>query len=215
MKNKIFKFTSLIALIIILILSLTSCSEVGQARSAIEDMFDLLKQGKYIEARNGYISTLGGDNDFLGCGDSFDEESFPAYAMHNELFSTLEYKIIKKVSDEPARVTFLTEIETIDLTPIADRLFEAAEEYNFMAENNEGQISEEDINAFLTQQMVDISKEYIKSDSVQRVTKQVEINVCYEKDRVWRVYPDDKLVNALTGGVYERYNAIMQEYVNK
>lgn len=215
MKKKFFWLSSLIALILVMVLSLTSCSEVGQARGAIEDMFDLLKQGKYIEARDGYISTMGGDNDFLGCGESFDEEGFPAYAMHNKLFSTLDYKIIKEVSEDPAKVTFLTEIETIDLTPIADRLFEAAEEYNFMAENNEGQISDDDINSFLTQQMVDISKEYIEGDNVQRVKKQIEINVCYEKDRVWRVYPDDKLVNALTGGVYERYNAIMQEYMNK
>lgn len=215
MKNKFFRLTSLVSLLLVIILCFTSCSEVGQAQSAMENMFDLLKQGKYTEARDVYISSMGGDNDFLGCGDKFDEESFPAYAMHKELFSTLDFKVIKEISEEPAKVTFLTEIEAIDLTPIADRLFEAAEEYNFMAENNEGQISEEDINEFLTQQMVDISKEYINSDNVQRVKKEIEINVCYEKDRVWRVYPDDKLVNALTGGVYERYNAIMQDYMDK
>ena len=51
MKKKFFWLSSLIALILVMVLSLTSCSEVGQARGAIEDMFDLLKQGKYIEAR--------------------------------------------------------------------------------------------------------------------------------------------------------------------
>jgi hypothetical protein len=119
------------------------------------------------------------------------------------------------MTDEPQKVTFLVEITALDLEPIADELFATTENFNFMAENNETELSEEEINAVLTQQMVDISRDYLKSDKKKFKTTQLEINVCYEIDRVWRVYPDDKLVNVLTGGVYNRYNTIMQEYLAK
>lgn len=212
MPRFISKLTAFVLTLAVL-LSMSGCSEVKQAKIAVEEMFSALQQGDYIKARDGYISQMSGDNDFLGCKDRFDEESFPAYAMHKELFTSIDYKIIKKVSDDPAKVTFLTEVEVMDLSPVADRLFEAAEGYNFMAENNEGQITEDEINQFLTQQMIDISKDYISSGETKRTKSTLEINVCYEKDRVWRVYPDDKLISVLTGGVYERYNSLMQENV--
>ena len=212
MKNKLKKLTA-VFLCVLLMLSLTSCGEVKQAQKSLEDMFRLLKEGNYTEARDLHISQLGGDNDFLGCKDSFNKEDFPAYDMHMELFSNLEYKVLETVSTDPAKVTFLAEITAIDLEPVADRLFMATEEFNFMADNNEAQITEDDINAVLTQQMVDISHDYLNSEERKDKTTAIEINVCYEKEYGWRVYPDDNLVNILTGGVYNRYNTIMQNYL--
>ncbi len=208
------KFAKLIALLVCVVLTLTftSCGETKQAKKCVEDMFDTLIQGNYTQARDMYVSQMGGDNDFLGCKDSFNKDDFPAFDMHHKLFTTLNYKIIKTISEEPARITFLAEVTAIDLEPVADALFSAAENYNFMAENNEAQTTEDEINAILTQRMVDISHDYLESDEIKTKTTQLEINVCYEKDRVWRVYPDDKLVNVLTGGVYNRYNMILQEH---
>lgn len=211
MKNKIFRFIALL-MCALCVLSLASCSEVKEAQRTLEEMLDTLKNGEYTLARDMYVSQMGGDNDFLGCKNSFNEEEFPAYAMHKALFDTLEYKVIKTVSESPAQVTFLVEITALDLEPVADKLFETTEGFNFMAENNEAEISEEEVNAVLTQQMVDISHDYLAGEDKQTKKTQLEVNVCYEKDRVWRVYPDDKLVNVLTGGVYNRYNRIMQEY---
>lgn len=212
MKSKIFRFIALLVCALC-VLMLTSCSEVKQAQRTLEEMLDTLKNGEYTLARDMYVSQMGGDNDFLGCKNSFNEEEFPAYAMHKALFDSLDYEVIKTVSDSPAQVTFLVEITALDLEPIADKLFETTEGFNFMAENNEAEISEDEINAVLTQQMVDISRDYLESEEKQTKKTQLEVNVCYEKDRVWRVYPDDKLVNVLTGGVYNRYNRIMQEYM--
>jgi len=150
----------------------------------------------------------------LGCGDTFDEENFPAFAMHEALFKSLEYKVVKKLNAEPARVTFLVEITALDLTPVADELFAAAEDYNFMAENSEGELDENAINEILTTRMTDISKDYINGENKKTKTTEIEVNVCYEKDRMWRVYLDDKLAGALTGNVYERYNENMQNYTS-
>ncbi len=212
MKNRLLRLTALI-MCVLFVVSFASCSEVKQAQRSLEEMLDTLIKGDYLTARDAYISQMGGDNDFLGCKDNFNEENFPAYDMHKELFSTMEYKVIKTVLDEPARVTFLVEITALDLEPVADKLFETTENFNFMAENNETELTDEEINAVLTQQMVDISHDYLKGEDRKMKTTQLEVNVCYEKDRVWRVFPDDKLVNVLTGGVYNRYNRIMQEYL--
>ncbi len=212
MKNRLLRLTALI-MCVLFVVSFASCSEVKQAQRSLEEMLDTLAEGDYLTARDAYISQMGGDNDFLGCKDNFNAENFPAYDMHKELFSTMEYKVIKTVLDEPARVTFLVEITALDLEPVADKLFETTENFNFMAENNETELTDEEINAVLTQQMVDISHDYLKGEDRKMKTTQLEVNVCYEKDRVWRVFPDDKLVNVLTGGVYNRYNRIMQEYL--
>ncbi len=211
MKKKIFKLT---AVFLVLLLCLTGCSEVKEAQKAIDGMFASLIEGDYITARDSYISTLGGDNDFLGCGDTFDEEGFPAFAMHDALFRSIEYKILKKLDAEPARVTFLVEITSLDLAPVADELFVAAEDYNFMAENSEGELDEDAIKEILTTRMTDISKDYINSKDIKTKTSKIEVNVCYEKDRMWRVYVDDKLAGALTGGVYERYSENMRKYTS-
>jgi len=211
MKKKILKLT---AVILAIMLCLTGCSEVKEAQKAIDAMFASLNDGDYITARDAYISTMGGDNDFLGCGDTFDEENFPAFAMHEALFKSLEYKVVKKLNAEPARVTFLVEITALDLTPVADELFAAAEDYNFMAENSEGELDENAINEILTTRMTDISKDYINGENKKTKTTEIEVNVCYEKDRMWRVYLDDKLAGALTGNVYERYNENMQNYTS-
>ena len=208
-----FKRLTAVFLCVLLMLALSSCGEVKQAQKSLEDMFLLLKEGNYADARDLHISQLGGDNDFLGCKDSFNKEDFPAYDMHMELFSGLKYKVLETIRSNTTQVTFRVEITAVDLEPVADRLFMATEEFNFMAENNETPISEEEKNAFLTQQMVDISHDYLESEERKDKTSVIEVNVCYEKDYGWRVYPDDKLVNVLTGGVYNRYNTNMQNYL--
>ena len=209
MKNKLKKLT-MVFICALLMFTMTSCGEVKQAQKSLEDMFSLLKEGNYATARDKHISQLGGDNDFLGCKDSFNKEDFPAYDMHMELFSTMKYKVLETISSDTTKVTFKVEITTVDLEPVADRLFIATEEFNYMAENNESPISEEERNAVLTQQMVDISHDYLNGEDRKDKTSTIEVNVCYEKDYGWRVYPDDKLVNVLTGGVYNRYNMNMQ-----
>lgn len=211
MKKRFIKITALFVCLFF-VMGLTSCTEVNQAKKSLTKMLDTLKKGEYTLARDMYISKMDGDNDFLGCKDKYNEKDFPAYEMHQELFSNMEYKIIETVSEETTKITFLAEFTVLDLEPIADKLFETTENFNFMADNNETKLTDEEINAVLTQRMIDISHDYLSESEVKTKTTLLKVNVCFEDDRVWRVYPDDELINVLTGGVYNKYNQLLNEY---
>ena len=211
--KRIFK-GALIGLLSLCILLMAGCGEVKQAQKAVEDMLGALKKGDYIGALP-YISRMEGDNDFLATGGKFTEKDFAAYDMHKALFETLEYKVKGVKSDNPATAVVEVELTVLNLEPVAEKLFKATNEYNFMAENNETDFTDEELSKILTQQMTDISKEYINSGKTTTKTYNVSVNVCYEKDRMWRVYPDEKLRDALTGGVYTKYDSLLREYLGK
>jgi hypothetical protein len=201
-----FKKLTVILLCFLLVLSVTSCGEVKQAQKSMEDMFALLKEGKYDEACTFHISTLGGDNDFLACKGKFNEEDFPAYTMHNELFSTMEYKVLETISSAPAKVTLRVEITTVDLEPVGEQLLNILTEYNYMADNSEIPITEEEKNEFGFQRLAEISHDYLTGSERKNKTSIVDVNIFYEKDQTWKVYPDDTLVNVLTGGAYNKFD---------
>ena len=201
-----FKKLTVILLCFLLVLSLTSCSEIKQAQKSMEDMFRLLKEGKYDEACDLHVSTLGGDNDFLACKGKFNEADFPAYTMHKELFSTLKYKVLETVTSNTTQVTLRVEITTIDLEPVGEQLLEVLQEYNYMADNSETPITEEERNQFGLQRLEEISHDYLSSPDRKSKTSIIDINIYYEKDQTWKVYPDDTLVNVLTGGAYNKFD---------
>ena len=203
---------ALIGLLSFCILLMAGCGEVKQAQKAVEDMLGALQKGDYISALP-HISRMEGDNDFLATGGKFTEKDFAAYDMHKALFETLEYKVKGVKSDNPATAEVDVELTVLNLEPVAEKLFKATNEYNFMAENNETDFTDEELSKILTQQMTDISKEYINSGKTTTKTYNVSVNVCYEKDRMWRVYPDEKLIDALTGGVYTKYDSLLREYL--
>jgi hypothetical protein len=205
----------LLALALVLsMLCVAGCSEVKEAQKSVEGMLNTLKSGDYIGALP-YISRMEGDNDFLATGGKFTEKDFAAYDMHKALFESIEYKVLGTKSENPATAVVELEITVLNLEPVAERLFKATNEYNFMAENNETDFTDEELGKILTQQMMDISKDYIKSGKTKTKTYTVNVNVCYEKDRVWRVYPDEKLIDALTGGVYTKYDELLKEYLGQ
>ena len=75
-----------------------------------------------------------------------------------------------------------------------------------MAENNESPITEEEKYEFGLQRLSEISHDYLNGDERKNKTTTVDINICYEKDQTWKVYPDDTLVNVLTGGAYNKFD---------
>ena len=196
------------------VICISGCSETKQAQKSVESMFDCLKKGDYNGALP-YISRMEGDNDFLATGGKFTEDGFAAYEMHKALFESIDYKIKDIRIDNPAAAVADVELTALNLEPVAEELFKTTNEYNFMAENNEAEITKDEINAFLTQQMIDISKEYIESNDKITKTYNIKVNICYEKDREWRVYPDETLIDALTGGVYTKYDELLTQYVGK
>lgn len=212
--KKFLRVIAVVTLAAVMFLSFSGCGKEEEAQEALDAMFAQFQEGDYNSGIE-YISEMKSSKDFLNCANKFNEEDFPTYEMHKAFFESIEYKVLSAEKESPVEVKFEVEIEALDLNPVAEELFKVSEQYNYMAENNEAEITEEELSEILSQQMIDISKDYLESPDKKNQKSTVTVVVCYEKDKVWRVYPDAALVNALTGGVYEKYNEIVNEYIEK
>ena len=205
-KNRVFKILSLM-LSALLILGFAGCGEDKEARDRLSKMFDTLKKGEYIEAVTNYVAKTDSGYDFLHSEEKFTKEDFPAYDMHLAVFKSLKYKIKEtKVIDE-TQIHYITDITTIDLAPVGKELAATTAAYNIATENAEAdeKLSDSELNELLTQQMVTISNEYLNGSDVKTRTTEVEVILYYDVATGWMVYIDEKLADALNGGVYETF----------
>ena len=211
-KNRMLKILS-VMLAVFLTFGFAGCGEDKEARDRLSKMFDTLKEGNYIEAVSKYVAKTDSGYDFLHSGEKFTKEDFPAYDMHLAVFKSLEYKIKKtKVIDE-TQIHYITDITTIDLSPVGKELASTTAAYNIATENAEAdeKLTDSELNELLTQQMVTISKEYLNDADVKKRTTEVEVILYYDVATGWMVYIDEKLADALNGGVYETFYAEMSK----
>lgn len=209
-KNVLVRVLS-VMLCVFLVFSLSGCSEDKEAKQRLSKMFDTLKEGNYLEAVSKYVAKTDGSYDFLHCGEEFTKEAFPAYDMHMAVFKSLSYDIKEtKIVDE-TQINYITDITTIDLAPVGEELAHTTAAYNTTAENAEAdeKLSDSELNDLLTQQMVNISSEYLKNENIKTRTTEVEVIMYYDVATGWMVYIDEKLADALNGGVYETFYAEM------
>lgn len=206
MKKRVLRILSVV-LSLVMMFSLTGCSGDKEAKNRLTQMFDTLKEGNYIEAITKYVAKTDGGYDFLHCGEEFSKEAFPAYDMHLAVFKSLEYDIKEtKVVDE-TQIHYITDITTIDLSPVGKELANTTAAYNIATENAEAdeKLSDAELNDLLTQQMVSISSEYLNNKDIKTRTTEVEVILYYDVAIGWMVYIDEKLADALNGGVYETF----------
>lgn len=209
-KSRLLKLISLM-LSVLLVLGLAGCGEDKEARDRLSKMFDTLKEGNYIEAVTNYVAKTDSGYDFLHSGEKFTKEDFPAYDMHLAVFKSLKYDIKEtKVIDE-TQIHYITDITTIDLSPVGKELASTTAAYNIAAENAEAdeKFTDSELNELLTQQMVNISTEYLNNKDIKTRTTEVEVILYYDVATGWMVYIDEKLADALNGGVYETFYAEM------
>lgn len=209
------KLTKLLTFVLALSIAFcfTGCSEEKTAKKNLSAMFDDLKKGNYYEAVSTYIYNNENSNDFLKCGDNFNENAFPGYSMHKALFDSLEYKIKESKIINQSEIHFITDVTSIDLTPVGEELADTAAAYNISAANAEEdeKLTENELNDIMTQQLGSISKDYLKSGNVKTVTNEVEIVMGYTEDGKWLVSMTDDLYNVLTGGVYDAFYKVIEE----
>lgn len=195
-----------------LILCLSGCSEEKAAKNNLESMIAELKDGNYYEAVTNYIYDEDNSNDFLNCGENFNENAFPAYKMHMAVFDSLKYNIKDTKIISQSEIHFITDITTIDLTPVGEELASMATAYNISSSNAEEdeKLTDSELNDIMTQQLGNISNEYLNGDNVKTVSSEVEIITGYTKEGKWLIYMDEALYNALTGGVYKAFYDVIE-----
>ena len=203
---KFIAFASLVALM----LCLCGCGEVKEAQNKLEDMLATLKKGDYVSALEDYVCEKEENRDFLGCGDDFSKEGYPAYDAQKALFESIEYKVLAGKTTEAGNIVFDVEITSLDLEPVADRLVELSEtfEFNYM-ETNGDEMDEEELqkaiaDAILLEQ-TEIINEYLKSDNKTTRTYKVTVEACHNSKAGWKIHLNDEFINALAGGLYTKY----------
>ena len=193
-----------------LVLCLAGCGEMRDAQAKLEGMINTLKDGDYVGALNDYVCEKETNRDFLGCGENFTKEGFPAYDAQVELFKSIEYKIISGNTTDNGNIIFDVEISSLDLEPVADRLVDLSEtfEFNYMEEKGD-EMNEEELqkainDAILREQTI-IIDEYLKSDNKTTRVYNVEVEACHNSKAGWKIHLNDGFINALAGGLYTKY----------
>ena len=207
--KKIVKVSALIV-VVCMMLCLCSCGEMKKAQGQLEAMLSSLQKGEYSRMLDEYICEKEENKDFLGCGDDFSKEGYPAYDAQMALFETMEYEILSGTMSETGDIVFDVEITTLNLEPVADRLVELSEtfEFNYMEEmgdeTNEEEL-QEIINEAILREQTAIITEYINSSNKTSQKYTVQVELCHNSKAGWKVHLNDELVNALAGGLYTKY----------
>lgn len=209
------KLKSLITLItgFAVAICLVGCGEDKTASKALNGMFEALNEGDYYKAVSTYIYNNENSNDFLRCGENFNENDYLAYNMQNKLFKSLKYKIVKTDIVNQSEIHFTVKVTSTDLSPVGKELATTAAAYNSFALNAEEdeKITENEFNDIMSQQLASISKQYLESENVKSVTNEIVITMGYSESGKWLVSMTDDLYNVLTGGVYDTFYKAIEE----
>ncbi len=213
------RFVRVLTVVVVLLLavSLSGCGELNDARVRLEGMLDTLKEGNYTQALDEYVCEKEENKDFLGCGENFNLDAYPAYDAQKALFESIDYKVLSSEAVKGGNIMFNVEITTLDLQPVADRLVELSEtfEYNYMEEKGE-ELSEEELQesidkAILNEQLAIINS-YLASEDKATRTSTVKVEMCHkDKGEPWKVHLNDEFINALAGGLYTKYGPILEQ----
>lgn len=210
--KKIFAKAVAVALTVVMAFGLAGCSEQKIAKKNLSKCLDLLKSGEYYEAISNYVYNQENSNDFLGCGDEFNENSFPAYKLHKAIFDSMDYKITNTKTVNESEIHFTVEISHLDCQKIGEELATMTAGYNIASFNaeDEEKLSDGELNDLMTKQLQSISNDYIDGGKLKKATDKVEVTMGYSTDGKWYVIMSDKLYHALTGNVYKAYYEAIQ-----
>jgi len=207
--KKVLKVVTLITSLA-LVLCLSGCGEVKDAQGKLEGMLNSLKKGNYSEALSEYVCEKEANMDFLGCGDDFSKEGYPAYDAQMALFESMEYEIVSGKTTENGNLVFDVKITTLDLEPVADRLVDLSEtfEFNYMEEMGD-EMDEEEMQKIISEailrEQTAIISEYIETQDKSTKTYDVQVEACHNSKDGWKIHLNDEFINALAGGLYTKY----------
>lgn len=178
-------------LILVLVLSFTSCSKTNKAETAVNDMLASFKALDYEEAHK-HISE-GNVKDFAP---AYDLTGKDATMFMDNLFDELEYKIVSSEKTDANTVNVKTEITAVEMLPVLAQFFLALIEES--AKDPESWQKEE----FVYSEMDKLLENAASQSDLTTVTNTVTIKVS-KIDGKWKIVPDPLFVDALFGNFAE------------
>ena len=203
--RKQLKILSLILAAVMVAVSLTACgaNPEKQAEKAVSICFTALKAGELETAAN-YLN----DTDIIGIGDDT-EDSAMNEAMTKTVFGKLNYKILSSTLVDDNTVTVKVEISNVDMKPVFTEFFTQALQYALTNAFADPKPTEEESN----QKMEEIFNSCISKEDLATVTKEVDVKVVNDGDS-WIIEGDDKLANALLGGLLDAVEELEDSFSN-
>lgn len=173
-----------LALVVITVLSLAGCGEVGKAEEAVTNLFEALKEGGFEKAEAYLVKD--GDNT---AADNSDD-------MFNHVLTKLYYTVIssEKIAGDEVRVT--ASVTAPDMKVAVGAFFEKALEFAVENAFSETPLPDEEYSAELNR----IFKEETDREDLGTVTNEVVIKVV-KTDEGWKIESDDAFADAITGGM--------------
>lgn len=195
MTYKKFKSFLTILLIVILSLSLFSCSSTT-ANDTVKEFFESLKSGDVIKAST-YMKGNSGD-------DSFKYEDANQEKMMKQLFSKINYEIISS-SKEKNLTKVKVKVTTFDMASIMNDVLTEITSTTLSQALNGKEPSQADIEKAI----VDLFVKKINEPNSKVITKEVEIKLTKDTDKkIWVIEPDDNLVKAITGNLEDAFEGL-------
>ena len=133
------------------------------------------------------------------------------FIMNKEMvhFGKLNYKILSSAKVDDSTVTVKVEISNVDMKPVFTEFFTQALQYALTSAFADPQPTEEEIN----QKLEEMFNSCISKEGLATATREVDVKVVKDGDR-WIIEGDDKLANALLGGLLDAVEELEESLNN-
>ncbi len=193
MRKKL-KIVTAYILIFSAMLMLTSCGEIKKAENSVNNMFIALKNLDFEGIQN-YINTNGNDTD---------ADIELAQPILEITADNIDYRIISSQQTDDNTVIVKTEITSANLVPAMSEYISQAFQFAFENAFSQTPLTEEEQDQKMTELFTDI----IANAELEPVTNEVDIKVIKNENNSWIIQTDDKLENAIFGGLVEEADKI-------
>lgn len=194
------KFKQIVSIIMVsvLMLSLTGCGEIEKAKKSVEEILVAFETVNMEE-----INTYMGDDKLTGMG-MFTDDSKEQEIL-TLMFSKLSHKIISAEEADENTIVVKTEITTIDMAAVFQEFMQEAMKMAFDGAFSGTSLSEEEYNAKIEAKLFEI----LKREDIKTVTNTVDVKYV-KTDGKWDVQTDDKLLDAIFGGLITFTNSFAE-----
>lgn len=201
MKRAIKIMTAVLAALI-LVMGLSACGSAKTPESAVEGLFDALKDQDMIEAAK-YVD-LESIEDLISDKSKVED----AQKFLKEIGKKLDYEIIssEEVDENTAKVK--TKVTSIDMAEVMKNYIAKGMQYSLSSVFGSGVATDEENQEY----MEELFMECMTDESVGTVTNEIDVTVLKQEDGSWKVNADSTFNDAVLGGISNTAESILSEF---
>lgn len=187
---------------LILVMGLSACGSAKTPESAVEGLFDALKDQDMIEVAK-YVD-LESIEDLISDKSKVED----AQKFLKEIGKKLDYEIIssEEVDENTAKVK--TKVTSIDMAEVMKNYIAKGMQYSLSSVFGSGVATDEENQEY----MEELFMECMTDESVGTVTNEIDVTVLKQEDGSWKVNADSTFNDAVLGGISNTAESILSEF---